>query len=160
MELSTIIMAVVAIGVIGIPLYLLAKSGSKEKQSIMKQFKTIGEGLGLVNIESDGWNDMVFGIDRGSRKILVYKNNKGTEEQWLFDLQEIENCKKVNVSRSVKLNSGVSNVVDSLGLELVRKGGQPPVLIEFYNSKNSFILSNELQLIEKWSKTINELIKK
>jgi len=153
-------MGLAAIALVVIPLYMLSKSGNKAKKNLLTKFKALSGELGLEITEFDAWNDMVLGIDKGARKVLFFKNREGGEEHTVVELEKVIGCKKINVSRNVKSKSELVNVIDVLGLELSFQHGQPPLLLEFYNSKNSFILHEELLLAEKWLKTINGLLKK
>lgn len=159
METSTIITGLVAILLIFGPFYMLAKSGGKQKKLLVKQFKELASRLGLNITDFDNWNDMAFGIDKEARKVLFYKNRKGVEEHVLIELDSVVQCKKINVSRTLKSKGEMANVIDFLGLEFVLKNNMAPVRIEFYSSDNSFVLQEELQLVQKWSTMIEGMLK-
>jgi hypothetical protein len=122
-------------------------------------YQALAADHGLNITKYDAWNDTVLGMDENARKVLFFKNREGGEQPQLIAFDNVTSCKKINVSRSVKTNSGVSNVIDQLGLELNLKEG-PPVLFEFFNSKSSFNLVNDLELTEKWWKIINDQVKR
>lgn len=159
METSSIITGLVAILLIFGPFYMLAKSGSSQKKKVSRLFKELSARLGLTVSESDQWNDRAFGIDKEARKVLFYRNNKGVEEHILIDLDMVAQCRKINVTRTMKTTSGMSNAIDLLGLEFLLKNDLSPVKVEFFNADNNFVLQEELQLVQKWSGTIEGALK-
>ncbi len=159
MELSSIITGVVFIAIIALPVIILSKSGNKKKKALLQRYQALCTSLGLNINGSDTWNDLVLGMDKNARKLLFYKDGEAAGQHTLVDLNHVVNVKKINITRGGNTQSGAVNIIDILGLELALKDGQGPVTLEFYNSKYPFNLSNELELVGKWTKAISENMK-
>lgn len=109
---------------------------------------------------SDSLDNIIIGIDKNACKVLFLKELETGDEHLLVDLKTIALCKKINQSRKAGTGKDSSQVVDQLGLELVPKESFiPPILLEFYNSKNSFLYSTHLELQTKWCALISECIR-
>lgn len=143
-----------------IPIWWLVQSGGKKKKELLKRVNQIKAQYQLNFSQSDSWDNIVLGFDQAAGKLLWFKDLNGTDQHFLIDLGAMAQCKKVNLSRSVKVGKDSSTVVDQLGLELMPKGAnEKPVMLEFYNSDNSFLFNFQLELQGKWHATIEEVIK-
>lgn len=159
MEISHLVSVLVFLALVAIPIWYLVQSGGKEKKALLKRVNHVKEQHQLNFSQSDSWDNIVLGLDQAAGKLLYFKDINGTDYHVLVDLGTIAHCKKVNVSRSVKVGKDSSTVVDQLGLELMPKGAnEKPVMLEFYNSDNSFLFNFQLEIQGKWHTTIEETI--
>lgn len=78
-----------------------------------------------------------------------------------IDLSEIQKCKVVKTSRTVNYKNSSTIVIEKLELYFYPNDkNKTQILLEFYNTNSDIsVLSGELQLIEKWSDTINNRLK-
>jgi hypothetical protein len=153
-------MGLVFIAIIALPVIIMSRSGKQQKKALMQRYQAICSNLGLHIVQPDKWNDLVVGLDQNARKLLYYKDSLTGGQYILLDLNQVLSARKINIGRNGNTNSGAVNVIDMLGIEVALKNGQSPVTLEFYHSKQSFNLSNELELVDKWTKAILEMSKR
>lgn len=160
MEISNIVSVVFFLALIVIPLWLLIRSSGKKKRTLMAKANKLRVENYMNFTESDSWDNLVLGLDDSAKKLLWLKEADNGDQHELVDLRTIAQCKKVNVGRSAQLNNGTSQVVDELGLELLPKESKfAPVLLEFYNSNSSYLLSTQMELQNKWHLRITESLR-
>lgn len=160
MEISNIVSVTFFLALIVIPLWLLIRSSGKKKRALMEKANKLRVENYMNFTKSDSWDNLVLGLDDSAKKLLWFKESANGDQHQLVDLRTIAQCKKINVSRSSQSGNGSSQVVDELGLELLPKESKyAPVLLEFYNSNSSFLLSTQLELQNKWHLALTESLK-
>lgn len=160
MEISNNVSVLIFLALMIIPIWWLVQSGGKKKKELLKRVNQIKSQYQLNFSQSESWDNIVLGLDQAAGKLLWFKDLNGTDQHILIDLDAIDQCKKVNVSRNVKVGKDSSLVVDQLGLELIPAAGNGvPTVLEFYNSNNSFLFNFQLELQGKWHTAIEEAIK-
>lgn len=109
----------------------------------------------------DKWNNKVIGIDKNEKNIYYLEKSKIEEKNHTISLEEIQKCKIYDTNRLVKYNNTSQKVVEKLELGILFKdASKPELIIEFFNTKETnFVLTIELQLIQKWFDIINNHIK-
>lgn len=160
MELSNIISVLIFLAIITVPILLIVRSGKKKKKAFANKVDHLKAQYQLNISESDTWDNIMLGLDKGARKILWVKEVDGSDENRVVDLEKIGQCKKVNIIRMVKAGKESSQVVDRLGLELLEKDHPDmPVVLDFYNSDNSYLFNFQLELQTKWQKLIADCLR-
>ncbi|MCF8247423.1 MAG: hypothetical protein K9J37_20450 [Saprospiraceae bacterium] len=160
MEISNSLAVIIFLACIIVPIWWLVSSGNKKKKALANKVNSLKAQYHINISDSDSWDNVMLGIDKAARKILWIREVDGNDESLVVDLGKIEQCKKVNVSRNVNVGKVSSQVLDHLGLELFAKDrAEKPVLLDFYNSNNSYIFNFQLELQDKWQKLIGESLK-
>lgn len=160
MELSTIIMGAVLITICVLP-FVLTSNGKKKREQKMLQYLTeIAKEHNCKIGQSECCNDFIIGIDEVANFVFFAKKNEKRELQEVINLANIEYCNIINSSRTVKLKDENHTVIDKLELAFYSSQNKIEKKLELYNSEDSLQLYMELQCIEKWSKLINEHVKK
>lgn len=107
------------------------------------------------------FGSFAIGLDKIKNFVFFYKQIKDKVEEHTICLGEIQSCKILNISRSLKTKSGSQNVIDRLELSFIPIAeNKPEIKLEFFNTDISVQLNGELQSIEKWSKLINDRLGK
>jgi hypothetical protein len=157
MEMSNLVSVAVFLALIIIPVWLLVRSSNKKKRQLLAKANKLRAENAMNFTESDTWDNAVIGLDKATKKLLWFKEKPEGGHGMVLKLKDFSQCKKVNVSRSAQVGNDSSQVVDQLGLELIAKEGKAaPLLLEFYNSKDSYLLSTQLELQSKWQQQIAE----
>ncbi len=148
--MSNIIWVLVFLAMIVVPVLVLIKAGGKQKRTMLRKFKELENQYRVSIPNPDTWDNIAIGLNPTHKEILWLRVLENNDQHLFISLDNIAQCKKVNTSRS----AGVADVV---GLELVSKNpAVQPLLLEFYNAKNSYVYTTHLELQGKWHKLISE----
>lgn len=124
----------------------------------------------LINLaaESNGtitefarWLNSSIAVDKNHHLLFFIKDASSGEIRKTIDLKEIQKCRVINTSRSIKGQDGSNIVViDRLELGLIYKMPNcPEEKLEFYNTDSgTFTITDELVLVEKWNLIINDAL--
>jgi len=104
--------------------------------------------------------DFVLALDNSKKALIYCKITPLKAEKFYVNLNEIKNCKVVNISRWVEGKGASAKVTDQLFLSLVPLDkNSKEVKIEYFNADVNVQLCGELQSIEKWAEIINNCIR-
>jgi len=160
MEMSNLVSVAVFLALIIIPVWLLVRSSNKKKRLLLAKANKLRLENAMNFTESDTWDNAVIGLDKATKKLLWFKEMADGDLGRAVNLHDFSQCRKINVSRSAQVGKDSTQVVDQLGLELIPKEGKAaPLLLEFYNSKDSYLLSTQLELQSKWHQQIAESLR-
>jgi len=150
MDMSNTIWVIVFLAMIIVPVWALVKAGGKQKRIMLRKFRELESQYKVTITQTDIWDNIAIGLNPTDREILWLRALENNDQHLFISLDNIAQCKKVNTTRG----AGVADVV---GLELVSKNPTvQPVLLEFYNAKNSYVYTAHLELQGKWHKLITE----
>jgi hypothetical protein len=161
MEIGPLLVGIATIVLVVAPFVYLHKAQKNKELRFLNAFLALAEKQSLKITQHEIWN-MVYaiGVDPQSKKLFYMKRMGDKELTILIDLSEVEKCRVVNRSRSMKTSHGSSKVIDRLDLGFVNKNHQKPEkYLEFFNGDESLSLRGELPLIEKWCGIINAHLK-
>lgn len=159
MYLVNAIIGVIMLGICILPFILLNQRNKRNKK---KSFQSLVKIANLNNCtihDFETCGDYVIGIDVKKKFVFFKKDyNKSTVEESI-NLAEILNCKVLQTTRTVSNKDGKQNVIEKLELVLapIDKNSKE-IKLEFYNETQRFQLVGEIKSIEKWCKTINEVL--
>jgi len=160
MELRTTIVTLIIL-IICIAPFILMSRVNKNKG---KRFLQLLSGLAGKNNTSiarhDIWHHKAIGINEAGSMIFFAKKGKESDLLQEVNIADIQRCRVINTSRTVRHNNGNINVIDKLelGFQYFDKNKGESVL-EFYDAyADHATLSVELHLAEKWCKLVNEKI--
>jgi hypothetical protein len=102
-----------------------------------------------------------IGVDENSKCVFYMQKNGDRETLKHIPLREMTGCRVLNTSKNIKHSDGVYNIIEKLELAFSPADrNQPEILLAFYDAEQKMQLAGELQMIEKWSRIINGLMKK
>jgi hypothetical protein len=106
----------------------------------------------------DHWNASAIGLNKNGTQAFSISIYKDEEKQHELTLSSFTKCIVVNNNAGAAYKEGSFKVTNGIDLKLLSKNGQD-ALINFYNIENDDpLLTDELELAEKWCKIINECI--
>ncbi|MCB9283587.1 MAG: hypothetical protein H6563_05880 [Lewinellaceae bacterium] len=157
MDASTAIIALVFIGFVTIPFVFLSRNLRSKDKQLLTTFDQVAKQENLRISQKEFWDGKYgIGIDPEGHKLLYIKKKGDSIQKVLVDLSEVEKCRILNKSRSVRTHNTASKVIDFLGLALTfSNSAREDQALEFYNVDESLTLGKELLLTEKWLKLIN-----
>ena len=152
---TIIVLGIVAIIVLPFIFHSLYKK--QKDMKYLKDFISLAEKEKIVISQKELWNNCyIIGIDNTTKKILYTNKRKEKVEEILIDLTEVEKCRIASINRTLKGQSGNSNISDRLELIFTfRKSDIPEKSLEFYDSKEFMPTDKETSIIENWLHIIN-----
>lgn len=163
MDSATFIIGAISIAIFILPFAVTRMNRKKQEKQLLQSLSNLAKQHNCKITQHEFCSDFVIGLDENANSLFFFKRhrqNGNKETAHHINLSEFQNCNIINKNRVVKSNGSDSKVIDRLELSFTPVAkNQPAFLLELYNSEESFQLVGELQLIEKWSKLINEKIK-
>ena len=157
MDNGSAIIVLVIVALIALPFIFHSLYKKKKDMKFLRDFISLAEKEKIVISQKELWNNCyIIGIDNNSKKILYTNKRKEKVEEILIDLTEVENCRIANINRTLKGQSGNSNISDRLELIFTfRKSDIPEKSLEFYDSTEFMPTDKENSIIENWLHIIN-----
>ena len=152
MDTSTIIIGLIMVALCALPFILSSTNRKSSEQTIKKAIFELAQKNNTSILQNDFWYKTAIGINTTNYQLFFYRKTKDLETSEIIDLSNYKKCSVI------KLNDN-SNHIDVLQLVLAPNTTKnKEVILDFYNSEYNPQLNGEVQLIEKWSKIINETI--
>lgn len=150
MDTSTLIIGFFMVALCALPFLLAGSTRKKNEQKIKNVIFELAKLNNTIILQSDFWFKTAIGLNTNSNELFFYRNVNNSETSLKINLNDFQRC------RIVKLNDS-SNHIDILQLVLVpNSSNKIEILLEFYNAEFHPQINSEVQLIEKWSKLIND----
>ncbi|QCX38308.1 hypothetical protein FF125_07630 [Aureibaculum algae] len=156
MDLGTTIIGGVSVAICAMPFVLTNRSKKKKVKQLLISLKNIAKEHNSEITQHDIFKYYAIGIDASKNSVSFILKTEEEEQSYFINLSTIKKCEIVKVGSS---GAHSDKDIDKLDLKLspVDKN-KPDIMLEFYNAEVSYQLSDELQSIEKWNKTINNLL--
>lgn len=109
----------------------------------------------------DRWDKTLIGIDTNEICKLFFIRTIGNKEfKEVINLSEVTKCRLIKTERTVLVNKENVNVIDKIAVVFsFRNIQRQEISLEFYNNDyDQLTLSGELQLAEKWTGIIGEIL--
>jgi hypothetical protein len=154
MNSGTTLIGIIALAICIIPIFLLRIKNRRKEQVLKNALFAEAEKKAGVISQYDIWAETMIGIDQTAGMLFFLRKGKIQS----IRLSDVEQCRLLNTSRTEQNNRGNYTVIDLLALIFVLKNTpKSEIQFEFYNAESdSLILSEELQLVEKWHKLIQK----
>lgn len=152
MDSSTIIIGLIMVAVCSLPFILSGRNRTKSEGEIKNSIFELAQKNNTSILQNDFWFKTAIGINTNSNELFFYRKIKDVETSEIIKLNEYQKC------RVIKLNDN-SNHIELLQIVLVpNSSNKAETVLEIYNAEFSPQLNNEVKIIEKWSKLINDSI--
>tara|TARA_R110001583_G_scaffold77046_1_gene210156 strand:+ start:8026 stop:8514 length:489 start_codon:yes stop_codon:yes gene_type:complete len=152
MDSGTLIIGLIILVICALPFILSGRNRITNEQNIKKAFFELAQKNNTSILQNDFWFKTAIGINTTSHQLFFYRKIKDNETSAIINLSEYQKCS------IIKLNDGGNNI-DIIQLVLVPNAAKKSkIILEFYNSRFTTMLDGENQLVDKWSKIINETI--
>ena len=160
MDSERIILGSIIVLIVIIPIAILKIKASLKKRKVKDLLFNLAQDHKTNIIKYDHWNNSAIGLSRNSTQIFLVSNNKNEEKKQVIALSFFNNCKLVNDNAGAAFNEGGYEVTNAVDLELTGKT-KPTERINFYHiQKDGDLLTDELEVAEKWCRVINESIER
>lgn len=160
MDLGTIIIGAIILAVCILPFVIMNYNKTQNRK---KRLRSIGQMAKQHNGTITGHEfcgDFLIGLDETNGYAFFLKQkNEGTVSQEV-DLSEISVCRADKGSRSIKNNEDYQVLTKRIELCFFPfDKGKPETRFLLYDDEDSIMLRGELQLVDVWTKRINDLLK-
>jgi|APTNR8051073442_1049403.scaffolds.fasta_scaffold00588_18 hypothetical protein len=160
MDITTILITVLFLALFLLPFFYSRSKRLGRNKALVNALQSLAASSGYTLSRYDTWVDSAIGLDADRRGLAFVRLEDGqVAESYTVNLRDMADC---SVQNSAHESSGADKkkVVDKLLLRLSpRNANAAPVLIPFYEASRTFVLLNELQLAEAWSRLIKEKLK-
>ena len=104
--------------------------------------------------------DFVIGFDENRKYVFFFKQKNEAVISQFVDLSEILNCQVIKKTRTIETKNENLVIMERIELSFVPTNkSNEETRFELYDDETNMQLSGELQLVDKWSKQINDLLK-
>lgn len=160
MHLGTTIAGVLLVIACVLPLVIASRNRKKRQKALIDSLTLFAKSHNAKISEYETWSGTAIGIDKDLMRLFFIRNNGGNRFEVEVTLAEIQQAGIVRTGRTIKGNDGDTLFIERLEMELFfNDKDKPKVLLEFYdNNRDNINLSGELQLLEKWVLSVNELM--
>ncbi len=160
MDLVNFLVLAIALGILISPLLLLSRNRKKREKKMLQLVADIAQKHKCKIAYHDFCGDFVIGFDDAKSYVFFYKKEDDKASEIFVNLADFQKCTIINIGKSVVNKLGNYKVIDLLALNFVPNSKtKHEIRFEFYNSEKNSQISSELQLIEKWSKQLNDHLK-
>jgi hypothetical protein len=157
MDTTSIITGIAIVAIIALPFILHHQIKRKKEMEFLNDIISLAESVNATISQKEFWRERyAIGIDNTSKNIFYINKQKEKKERTIIDLSEVEKCRIVTASRSVKTPNGNSTIIDRLELVFTFNSSDvPEKVLEFYDCTEFMTTDGEFPLIEKWQGLIN-----
>lgn len=156
-DFGTLLIGSLTVAICAIPFVLTIGGRKRREKQMMRSLQTMAAQHNCQIGQREFCGNYLLGMDQAGRYVFFHQVSKEAIEERAVDLMEIVACKPINIGRKI----AGERVVERLGLEFVPMDQDTPeITLELYNNDHSFQLRGELQSMEKWTRLINDRLKK
>lgn len=160
MNITSVLFGAIAIIICVLPFVMLNRNKKKRDAQLLLSLSNIAAQNNCRIDKRDIFGSFAIGMDETNNFVFFHRHTKEKEVEKFVDLDEVQSCKVINTSRTIRNKGGNQKVIDKLELSFRPKTpNKPEIKFEFFNSDVSVQLSGELQSIVKWSNLINDRLK-
>jgi len=152
MDVQTTAVTLVLIGVCIAPFYFMNRKNLRYRKIVLKNLSAFASKNSCIVEETDVWGESVIAIDKSNQKLIYSGHATNNGEFKIIDLSEVSSC-------AILKSDDDHGRIKKLALHLAL-GTKSNAFIEFYSNDRLMPINNELELINKWEKIINNNLKK
>ena len=142
-----------------LPIYLFNLSRKRKQKKTMELLSNMAGAHNCRISAYDILGDLIIGWDESKKFVFYFRKANDVTSELYVDLATVKGCKVINTTRTIKHKDGNEKVTERVELGFSPANGGNEVKWEFFNEEINTQLNGELQLAEKWSKMINNLLK-
>jgi len=143
-----------------LPFVMVILNKRKRKKKFLQALAEIATQNHSQLGQNEIFGNFAIGFDETKNFVFFYKQFEDKEVKESVNLSEVQSCMVHRTIRTFKNEEGNQKVIDRLELCFMSiLNDRPETKWEFFNKDVSTQLFGEVQLIEKWSKLINDQLK-
>ncbi|WP_139958754.1 hypothetical protein [Flavicella sediminum] len=159
MDLGSAFIGAIIIVICIVPFVLMSRGNSKREKQLFLSLANKAKEYNSQISQHEFCGDFVIGMDELTNFVFFYKQKNEDSISQFVDLSCVQECLPLKSTKSRRSKNGEEQVVERVALRFVPKSTlSQETKFELFGLEN-MQLSGELQLVEKWSKQINALLK-
>lgn len=159
MDLGSTIIGAILIAIFVVPVILMNRNNKKREKKTLQLLINIANEQNCKISKYEICSDFIIGIDESENFIFFFKQKKEVAISQYVDLSEIKICKVLKSTRTIRSKNGNVEITEKVKLSFIPKNkDKAETSFEMYDDENTQ-LSVELQLVDKWSRLINDRLK-
>lgn len=159
MDLGTMIIGAILLAICIIPFIIIRINRKKKEKQLIQNLNALANEINCQITRHEIFRDLIIGMDEETKTLFFIKNDEDKFACQYIKLKEIQKCSILKTNTEMNADFGNGSIIEKLELSLTYKGiPQSEILLQFYNRDQNNQLMGEIELIEKWNKSINELI--
>lgn len=159
MDLGSVIVGTIILAFCIVPFVIMHYNSVKKENKMLQSLNEIAQQHNCKISQHEFCGDFVIGLDENINFVFFFKQKKEEAISRFVDLSEIQYCKAVKSTRTIQSKDGNISIPDRVELSYIPANkGKAETRFELYDEENMQI-SGELQLVDKWSKQINDRLK-
>lgn len=156
MDLGSILVGTILTAICILPFVLLHLRAVKLKRQKMKMLLEIAHAHGSTIDQYDFFGDAMIGMDPEHTHVFFVRHQNTQAVSEVVRLDGIAKCKYTKSNRTASSNNGNIAALSRIDLCFVPVNTNvPETKLELFNERLKPMVSNELEIAEKWSKLIN-----
>jgi hypothetical protein len=161
-DLATIIIVTIALALFILPITYYEIFVKRKTKKFTAYFHELASTNSIKLSQFDVWRDSyAIGIDNETKHLFYLKQKNGQDDYMLIDLSKVKRCRISIKDDRLKTPDGIQNVIVQVELHIEFHSTEKPNLtVSFFTKKDGYSVSEEVSLAEKWSRTINNKLKK
>ena len=158
MDSERIIPGSIIVLIVLIPIVLLKLKSSLRKKKITGSLDKVAQKHSSSIVKYNQWNNSAIGLGKNGTHVFVVNMKKQEEEDQVIALSSFDKCSVINDKAGAAFKEGNFKVTNAIDLELTGKGDKVERISFYHIDKDDPLLTDELELAEKWCKIINECV--
>lgn len=159
MDIGSAIIGVVIVALCSLPFFLMGQSRRKREKQMLHTIALLAKDNNCKISKHEHCGDFVIGIDEVRKVLFFNKKGKNKDQELVVNLNDVQTCKIINVSKTINSKSGNYLVVEKLDLCLYSKSkSNHEIRFELFNINDGTQLGDEIPVMEKWNSLINKLL--
>ena len=158
MKLNMILVFALVVGAVAIPYIFFVSSASNAKK-LSNFFKAQAAKQGLSFNLKEQWSNRIIGIDTSKNVLLYTQFIQGEFKHQQLDLNAVARVHILEDLQSKRIEGKLSSTLENLALELVLKGNEASIILNFYDSLLDASQNFEMKRANSWKTTIEDLLK-
>ena len=160
MDTGSIIITAILIVVCIVPFVLMSTSRKKRERKTLQSLSDIANKQNCTISKHEIFDNFIIGVDETKKFVFFFKKLEDSVVEQYINLAEIQNCRVKTTAKTVEFNNSTQNIIHRIELAFTEfDKNKKDATLEFFNDEINIQLSGELQLAEKWSAQINDLLK-
>lgn len=161
MDTASALIGLVLIAVCALPFILMGRGRKKIEKRLFSTLQSLASEHHTTISEHDFGTQFGVGLSADGQHIFFTKqpDGKAIENQHIA-LQLVQRSMANSITRSVGNGKGNETVIDRLELDFQQKDPKAATQkLVFFNSDDNVHMDNELELLRKWEKRLNIVLK-
>ena len=157
MNSGTIIVGAISMAACVVPFALMIRGMKIKEKRLLQSVYAIANKHHCKISRHEVSDEFAIGIDEKANQLFFFRKTSENESAQQINLLEIKSCKVIKTGQPFNNKNESDKTIDKLELQFsFFDKSNPDNSMVFYNADESAQLSEEIIIIEKWAKIVND----